>query len=220
MKINLTRLSTKALGGLEQDVIKASTSGRYTVVADHPLLLKLIDEGKTYDRLYSKLTFSGMGEVVLAADQKRDTQFSNTKLFLDGYRRFPQLPHAADAEALYKLFDRYGDGLTKLAYVEESAQLRKLFTDLDTPVYTEHIRNLGIESIVRDLKQYQTDFETLYSQQAEANADLRLMPSATAARKNLEVALKAYLGLLESMKTVSGWENLYAEINEYVKAAG
>jgi hypothetical protein len=62
-------------------------------------------------------------------------------------------------------------------------------------------------------------FETLFADQAEANADLRQMTSASAIRKDLEKNLKAYLNLLTAMKDVSGWELLYSDTNELVKAA-
>ncbi|MFY7845145.1 MAG: hypothetical protein ACOVQV_08475, partial [Chryseobacterium gambrini] len=53
----------------------------------------------------------------------------------------------------------------------------------------------------------------------EANADLRQMTSASAIRKDLEKSLKAYISLLTVMKGVSGWELLYSDTNELVKAA-
>ena len=62
-------------------------------------------------------------------------------------------------------------------------------------------------------------FETLFAEQAEANADLRNMTSASAIRRNLEQTLRSYLNLITAMKEVPGWELLYADINELVKAA-
>ena len=45
------------------------------------------------------------------------------------------------------------------------------------------------------------------------------MTSASAIRRNLEQTLRSYLNLITAMKEVPGWELLYADINELVKAA-
>ncbi|WP_165585019.1 hypothetical protein [Chryseobacterium taiwanense] len=45
------------------------------------------------------------------------------------------------------------------------------------------------------------------------------MTSATAIRKVLEKNLKSYFNLLTVMKEVPGWELLYSDTNELVKAA-
>ena len=219
MKITFSTLSTKALGGLAQDTIKASTSGRYTVVANHPLLLEVVRQSADYDKVYSKLTYSGQGKAVEAADVKRDTQYSDLKAYVGGVRRLSKMPHAADAAAIYKLLNDMDKGLTDLSYVEESAQMRSILKALAEPGPLQQLTNLGLISTVKDLQQAQDDFEKLYAQQAEANADLRQLPSASAIRKTLEKALKNYFGLLENMKAVAGWEGLYHEVNEYVKAA-
>ena len=62
-------------------------------------------------------------------------------------------------------------------------------------------------------------FEAIFADQAEANADLRQMTSASAIRRDLEKNLKVYLNLLTAMKDDAGWELLYSDTNEFVKAA-
>ena len=62
-------------------------------------------------------------------------------------------------------------------------------------------------------------FEAIFADQAEANADLRQMTSESAIRRDLEKNLKVYLNLLTAMKDVAGWELLYSDTNEFVKAA-
>lgn len=69
------------------------------------------------------------------------------------------------------------------------------------------------------MKTRHEDFEVQFADQAEANADLRQMTSASAIRKDLEKNLKTYLGLLTAMKEVPGWQLLYSDTNELVKAA-
>ncbi len=62
-------------------------------------------------------------------------------------------------------------------------------------------------------------FTDLYGQQAEANADLRSLPSASAVRQNLEKALRNYLDLLTIMSDSPDWAPLYQEARVLAQAA-
>jgi hypothetical protein len=97
--------------------------------------------------------------------------------------------------------------------------MKKLIEELEKPETLNKLSALNLETIFNQLKTAQADFEAIYAEQAEANADLRQLPSASAIRKNLEVALKNYLNLLTAMKSVENWKLIYADINEIVKAA-
>lgn len=219
MKINLQKLSTKNLATLAQRTINSSQAGNYTIVENHPLLLSLIASYQNYDTVYTKLTYSGKGKEVATADKERDVAFSNMKAFLNGYRKLTSVANYQDAEALYKVFQMFGLDLDRLSYSAETAQLKKLIEELEKPDNTLRIINLSLVSAFDDLKTKHTDFEILFAQQAEANADLRQISSASSSRKELEQVLRSYLNLITAMKDVSDWSNLYHDLNEIVKAA-
>ncbi|MFV0157653.1 DUF6261 family protein [Empedobacter falsenii] len=219
MKINLQKLSTKNLATLAQRTINSSQAGNYTIVENHPLLLSLIASYQNYDTVYTKLTYSGKGKEVATADKERDVAFSNMKAFLNGYRKLTSVANYQDAEALYKVFQMFGLDLDRLSYSAETAQLKKLIEELEKPDNTLRIINLSLVSAFEDLKTKHTDFEILFAQQAEANADLRQISSASSSRKELEQVLRSYLNLITAMKDVPDWSNLYHDLNEIVKAA-
>lgn len=219
MKITLTSLSTKNLATLAQRTINSSQAGNYTIVENHPLLLSLIASYQNYDSVYTKLTYSGKGKEVATADKERDVAFSNMKAFLNGYRKLTSVANYQDAEALYKVFQMFGLDLDRLSYSAETAQLKKLIEELEKPDNTLRIINLSLVSAFDDLKTKHTDFEILFAEQAEANADLRQISSASSSRKELEQVLRSYLNLITAMKDVPDWSNLYHDLNEIVKAA-
>lgn len=97
--------------------------------------------------------------------------------------------------------------------------MKKLIEELETPENTQKITALSLTAAFADMKVRHENFELLFADQAEANADLRQMTSASAIRKDLEKNLKTYLDLLTAMKDVSGWQLLYSDTNELVKAA-
>lgn len=219
MKITLTSLSTKNLATLAQRTINSSQAGNYTIVENHPLLLSLIASYQNYDTVYTKLTYSGKGKEVAIADKERDVAFSNMKAFLNGYRKLTSVANYQDAEALYKVFQMFGLDLDRLSYSAETAQLKKLIEELEKPDNTLRIINLSLVAAFDDLKTKHTDFEILFAEQAEANADLRQISSASSSRKELEQVLRSYLNLITAMKDVPDWSNLYHDLNEIVKAA-
>jgi hypothetical protein len=219
MNINLSRLTTKSLATLTQRIINSSKSNNFRIVENHELLLVLIAIYAVYDRVYTKLTFSGKGAEIAAGDRRRDDLFTALKNLLKGIAGVDTLPNHQVAVDLLNVIKIYGMDLQKLNYAEETAQMKKLIEALETEEMQAKLSALNFLPVFVQLKQAQTDFEVLYSEQAEANAELRSLPSATVARKDLEKALRDYLNLLTAMRNIGDWKMLYAEINELVKAA-
>ncbi|WP_435523548.1 DUF6261 family protein [Chryseobacterium indoltheticum] len=144
---------------------------------------------------------------------------TNLKAFLNGNRQLSMAPNYQSAVDLYSVFKTYGLNLDRLSYSSQTAQMKKLIEELETPENLQKIALLSLNPAFTEMKTKHDDFETLFADQAEANADLRNMSSASAIRKDLEKNLKAYLNLLTVMKEVPGWELLYTDTNELVKAA-
>jgi hypothetical protein len=219
MKITFARLSTKNLATLAQRAINSSKSDNYKIVANHPLFLQLETEYDKYKILYGKLSYSGKGEEVAGADRKRDEPFVNLKGYLKGITSIDTMPHYQEAVDVLNVLKTHGTNLDTLSYSEETAQMTLLIEALDKEEMQEKLTLLNLLPTYTQLKEAQAAFEVLYAQQAEANADLRSLPSATAARKALEKSLRGYFDLLYIMRNVPEWSNLYNEINEMVKAA-
>ncbi len=219
MKITFNKISTKNLATLAERIISSSKNGQYKVVENHELLLAVENEYKPYDVVYSKLTYSGKGSEIAEADETRDKAFSSLKLFLKSYKDLPSMPDVIEAQALYDVFEQFGLDIDRMNYAEESAQMKKLIEALEKPENLARLTTLRLDTSFGKLKDAQERFEALYAIQAEANADLRTLPSASAIRRRLERALRDYIGLLTAMRNVPGWEMIYADIHELVKAA-
>lgn len=220
MKISFSKISTKELASLAERVINSSENGKYTVVENHELLLEIKNEYENYDKVYNKSSFSGKGVDVAAADEARDKVFSNLKDFLKSYSKMTSMANFEDADALYNVLKKTGLNIHRNNYAEQTALMKKLIEDLNTEENLEKISALNLMSVYDNLKATQFRFERLYADQAEANAELRILPSASDIRTNLQKDLDNYFKLLSAMKKVPGWEMIYAEINELVKKAG
>ena len=219
MKIALTKLSTKDLATLAQRILGNIQSGKYPVITNHSLTATLQTSYTAYDNVYTKQIYSGKGKEVATADQERDLAYKNLKAFLNGYRKLPSALNSQLAADLYGVFKTFGLSLDRLSYSSQTAQMKKLIEMLELPENMQKITNLSLNPGFAEMKTKHDAFELLFADQAEANADLRNMTSASAIRQDLEKNLKTYLNLLTAMKSVSGWELLYSDTNELVKAA-
>lgn len=219
MKITLTKLSTKNLATLAQRIITSSSAGNYQVIAGHPLLATLQTAYADYDAVYAKQIYSGKGTDVAAADHDRDMAFRNLKSFLNGYRKLTSAANWQAAEDLYQVFKTFGLDIDRLSYSTQSAQMKKLIEAMELVDNLQKINDLSLQVAFEEMKDKHDAFEVLFAEQAEANADLRNMASASAIRRDLEKTLKSYLNLITAMKDVAGWGLFYADINEHVKAA-
>ena len=219
MKISLVRLTTKNLATLALRVIEASKTGKTQLGQQQPMLMDLEEKYRAYDEVYTKQTFSGKGKSVAEADEARDKAFSSLKNFLWGYRQVSSVPNADQAGELYEVIKLFGTDIDRLSYSAQSAQMKKLIEELDKPENTIKINALSLSAAFMELKTKHQHFEQLYTEQVEANADLRKMPSATAIRRDLEKSLKSYLDLISIMKTQPDWADFYQEVNELVKSA-
>lgn len=219
MKITLTKLSTKDLATLAQRIISNAQSGKYPVISNHPLIVALQNSYTEYDKVYTKQIYSGKGTDVAQADHERDVAYSNLKAFLNGYRQLPSAANHQAAEDLYNVFKDFGLDLDRLSYSSQTAQMKKLIETLELTENRQKITALSLDAAFTEMKAKHEAFEQIFADQAEANADLRQMASATAIRKELEQALRTYLNLLKALKGVPGWEMVYSDVNELVKAA-
>lgn len=219
MKIALSNLTTKNLAILSERVINSSENGKYSIATEnHPVLAILKAEYSEYKEVYTKNTYSGMGKKVSEIDAERDALFNGIKGYLRGYCLLPLLPYYSDAQELMQVLVKHNLKLNELSYAEKSSLLIKLIESLELKENLEKLKKINLESSFLALKEKQTEFEKIYSQQAEANAELRGMESATSIRTKLEDALKSYFSLVTGMKSIEVWKDLYLDLNEIIKA--
>jgi hypothetical protein len=219
MKITLTHLSTSNLNTLAERTITTSEKTEYVVVKDHPLLVILKTVQAKYFAVYGKQTFSGMGNDVVQADALRDASFSGIKGVLLGFSKVKGYEFQQEAKDLYAIFEQRGLDLDTYSYADETTEMDKLIVELDTPANLAKLAHMNLTVPFGLMKTAQTAFKAVYLSQVSANAQLRKMESATSLRNNLERALRNYLNVVEAMKSMDGWTDLYLELSEIVRAA-
>lgn len=218
MKANYRKLSTKDLAALAQRVLEAVKQSDISEVKSHLFVRKLEASYEKYYAVVVKQSFSGKGKSVAQADKERNKAFSDMKVFLSGYIRVSTAPNIDAANALYNQFKLYGLKLDQLSYAEQTIQLGKLVEALSLSENQEHLKNLSLESAFQTLKEKHESFKESFKEQAQANAELREVSSATKQRKELEKDLRRFLDLVTLMFDAEEWVSLYNQLNEFVKA--
>lgn len=219
MKVNYRKLSTKDLAALAQRVIEAVKQSDINEAKKHLFMKKLEASYEKYYAVVSKQAFSGKGKTVAQADKERDKAFSDMKVFLSGYIRISSAPFIDDAVALFNQFKLYGLKIDQLSYAEQTVQLGKLIEALSSDENQNYIKNLSLETAFEELKTKNEIFNTNFKEQAQANAELREITSATKQRKELERDLRRFLDFTTLMFDADEWVSLYNNLNEFVKAA-
>ncbi len=217
MKISFRKISTKELATLCERVIEASKKSGFPEISGHPLLLGLEKIYKEYEAVYTKASYSGKGVSVAKADKERDAVYSDLKGFLKAYSRMKLFPEHKDAEKLYEVIHAFGKNIGALNYAEETAQMKKLIEELNKPEHHHRLSVLRLDPYFNELKLKQEAFEAVYTEQTQANSELRQLKSATALKHELENQLKVYLSLVNAMKSLENWKRFYSDLNEIVK---
>lgn len=218
IEITFSRLTTTNLGTLGDRTIAYSDQTSDADITGHPLLAEVKTKSEVYNAVILKRIYSGMGTTVEGADLVRDNNHRSLKNILSGFAGFGGTAKGTAAAALLQVFANMGS-IYELSYADESAVIDKLLTALTLPTNEAYITTLGLQSEVEALSVAQTNFESLYLEQAAANAELRKQPSASSIRHELEGALRDYYAFVSSMRNIAPWDDLYLVLLELTKAA-
>lgn len=220
MTLNYWNLGVDSISTLGRRTVETSEKPQFApLVADNPLLAKLKQTHNEFFSVFKKGAFSGMGDDIKAADLKRDDYFRGIYRIASAYSKMEAHSLQQDAKNLLPLFEPYGLRVAQYSYGDESAELHKLMEALDKPGPQAKLEKLNMKEAYTLFKKSQTDFETLFSTQAGANASLHETESATSLKGKMITDLRNYLGMVNAMRDVDAWKPLYAELNELVKAA-
>jgi len=220
MKMKLTGLSTDTLAELVKRVLAISQKEAYAMVQNHPLLISLNDAVGPYLDVFDKQTYSGKGQLVAKADLQRDNLFLGLKNIISSTMQLNGLPTQQDAADLFSIFNTHGLDLYRYSYGDESSHLEKLIENLEKAENKAKLERLHLIASFDLLKAAQQNFQTLFSEQTSANAELRGKESATSLQGNLISALRNYLNYVDATSTFDpAWAGLALELNEALKAA-
>ena len=218
MSLDLRKLSTKILATYLNRTIAIAKKEAYQATLQHqPFTDKLERLNEQYQKSYTKLKRSGLGEQVAEANKKRWHCAIAIQKYLKGYLELPMLGHKAEAEKLLAVFKTVNFNSKENNYATITAKINHLFQLLESEEMKAHITAVNLTENLAALKESHQQFEKLMHQQIDENAQLVLIPAASTLRVEIIKTLRQYLKLLEIMKKESMWKPLYQEMHELNK---
>ena len=214
--ISFSKLSTKELAYLGEQTITLSERNSNQEVTSNPVFALLKTKHGTYHEQVMRQTYSGMGPDVQGDDFLRDNQHGGVRQIVRGFARFENSVKCKPAQLLQTYFNETGS-INKLNYANESIVLDKLIEKFSTDEGKAAIATLGIKEEVDMFVQSHNNFKNRYTDQVDANSELRQQPSASTLRKEMENVLRGYFSLVSTMKNVNPWKDIYSDLNELLK---
>ncbi len=218
MKTNLSIYSTKGLDTIGRNVVYATRQNAQEAAKTNVLFVNVESEMNAYSPLVLKAATTGMSKEENAAMELVQKNYKRLKKMVDGHAEFPDTDKGKAAVALQSVFKRAGK-LYRQKKGDLSASVENLLAELVKPELTAHIVALGIVPEAEALRAAKTAYDNVAGKRLDAKSDLRQTDSASIGRRKLEKALRNYLSFVTAMRGVEGWQDLYSDLNEIMKAA-
>lgn len=155
------------------------------------------------------------------ADAERDNALKALLNVVKAYTSFPEADKADAALTLQHVIEKYGKGIDRLPYLQESGVLNNLLQDLEIKENADAVGLLHLEDWVNKLKEATGRFDTLFADR-EADNSTKLSGKVKEARQSVQAEFEQLALLVNAYEVVYGAEPysaLSGKINEAVDYA-
>ena len=176
---------------------------------------------KAYDDVLVLERGNALSVKISLADAERDNALKALINVVKAYTLFPEDEKADAALRLSYVIGKYGSGIDRLPYLQESGVLANLLQDLELPENAEAIQLLHLEDWVVKLKEAAARFDGLFVSR-ESDNSTKLSGKVKEARQLVQAEFERLVLLLNAWEMVYGTESyvsLAAKINEAVNYA-
>ncbi|MDO4783134.1 MAG: DUF6261 family protein [Capnocytophaga felis] len=152
-------------------------------------------------------------------DHQRDTLLMG---FIGHCKLFVNFPETEQAEAARKLVltnQKYGKDPQKQSHREETAIIRNLLADLESPDLKKAVQSIGAEKWIEYLTKVNETFAVVHSDRTQEQGSVQAGKTKIARSQMQEIFTKlvTLINGLIVVKGIAGYETLVNSINEEVK---
>ncbi len=155
------------------------------------------------------------------ADKKRDDAYRALAGIVKAYTVFPEEEKADAALKLLHVIGKYGKGIDRLPYLQESGVLANLLQDLELAENKALLSLLHLDEWLMKLKEACTEFDSLFLNR-ESDNSTKLSGQVKTARRGIQELFQNLANLIQAYEIVYGadaYTALSAKINEAVDYA-
>jgi hypothetical protein len=171
-------------------------------------------------QLFKKVLGSELTEVLEKQDERRDRAISGLRMYFDSFTYHMDKAKSEAARKLFEVIDRYGKGIARKNYQEESAIISGILKDWENdPELSQAITLLNADDWKEELKTANDEFDAVYR---ERTSDLISIPeaSATEMREPVMDAYRMLVNHLEAHTTLAqdkaSYQHLAALLNKHI----
>lgn len=176
-------------------------------------------------KIYDEVLVLERGNVISVklsdADKKRDDAYRSLVNIVKAYTVFPEEEKADAALKLLHVIEKYGKGLERLPYLQESGALANLLQDLSLADNVALLELLHLDEWLAKLKEASAEFDSLFLSR-ESDNSTKYSGQAKIARQATQELFQNLATLIQAYEIVYGAEaytSLSAKINEAVNYA-
>ena len=155
------------------------------------------------------------------ADKKRDDAYRALAGIVKAYTVFPEEEKADAALKLLHVIGKYGKGIDRLPYLQESGVLANLLQDLELAENKALLSLLHLDEWLMKLKEACTEFDSLFLNR-ESDNSTKLSGQVKTVRQGIQELFQNLANLIQAYEIVYGadaYTALSAKINEAVDYA-
>lgn len=177
---------------------------------------------KAVHNVFGEETKNILTDPLANADDVRDSLHGKIAKFLRGARFHFDEAKAGAASNLYRIFKNHDLGLSRASYAVQSTKMNALFSEMEKDEVKKNIAELGMEDTFKALKKAQDDFENLYSEKVEAEAESKETGPVGELIQPVRQDIFYVLTMLEIMERVKpeDFTDVINKVNELVVEMG
>lgn len=218
MKASWRRLSTRSLGAAIKRIINVTELNDNQEAKNHPLFIVLVTLYNAFVPLIPKSATSGMGSTVRQLAAEVYGYLKGIRRIAEGATLFPGTEKGDAGVAILNIIKK-GGKIYNQNTGEADFSTTSVVNELNKPENAAHVAALGIGTELQALTDAKNRHDAIDTQRVDADSALKQTDSASQARVQMEGAVKNWLSVVTAMRDVDGWQDLYADLNEVVKAA-
>lgn len=176
---------------------------------------------KAYDEVLVLERGNAMSVKIGQADAERDNALKALMNVVKAYALFPEEDMADAALKLQHVIGKYGSGIDRLPYLQESGILANLLQDLEIQENADALQLLHLEDWVVKLKEAAVRFDDLFVSR-ESDNSTKLSGKVKEARQAVQTEFERLATLVNAYEIVYGGEAyaaLSAKVNEAMNYA-
>lgn len=182
---------------------------------------ELENHWKELEQLFNLDAGSDFTAILQEKDEQRDKAISGLRLFFESFTYHFNLTKRKAGQKLLDVIDKYGKGIARKNYQEESAILSGILKDWNqNPEHMKAIGLLNVEDWKNELQAANDAFDEVYRQRTN---DMINIPQASATELR-EPVMKAYRALAKHLSAhatlaedAKPYENLVALLNKHIE---